>query len=109
MELDYDDHINLESMCSQSDYVIGVINKATEDMADAEVCINLAIASHDIKDSLAWKKQVIALMKVDDKYKLEYIKYTNSKTIISVNRGLLRALETRINCLKKKISTTPTI
>jgi len=109
MTIDFDDCIKLEDMCTQSDFIVRNLNTATEDMADAEVELSLAIASCNIKDSLTWKKQIIELIKQDEKYVEVYKKYSNAKTQVSINRGLLRALETRINCLKKKISVTPAI
>jgi hypothetical protein len=105
--MDNEDCIKLRELADQFNQVAKSANKAISQWMVAETSLDKAIIQHRIKDSLAWKKQVISLITQHPQYDCLHTEYMEGKKGQKIADNAMKAIENEMNAVKKTFSETP--
>jgi hypothetical protein len=106
-QMDNDDCIQLRKLAQQYNQVAKTANTSISKWMLAETKLDKAIIEHRIKDSLAWKKQVIALIVSYPQYDQLHSDYMEGKCNQKISDNAMKAIENEMNAVKKTFIETP--
>lgn len=106
-QMDNDDCILLRKLAIQFNQVAKTANKSIGLWMVAETQLDKAIIQHRIKDSLAWKKQVLALIVSHPEYDQLHTDYMEGKKGQKISDNAMKAIENEMNAVKKTFIETP--
>lgn len=105
--MDNEDCIKLRQLASTYNEVTKKANQSIGKWMFAETKLDKAIIKHKIKDSLAWKKQMIALVAEFPEYDFLHTDYMDGKKGQKIADNVLKAIENEMNAIKKTFEETP--
>ena len=106
-QMDNDDCIRLRYLADQFNKATLEATAGLSKWLRAETKLDKAIILNRVKDTLAWKKQVIALITTHPEYDSLHTEFMDGKEAQKVADYKLKAIENEMNALKKVFEETP--
>jgi len=105
--LDNDDCIRLRELAHSYNNVTKRANDAIIKWMCAETELDKQIIRNNVKDTLSWKKQVLALISAHPEWDDLHTQFMEGKQENKLAENILKAIEMEMNALKKIFEVTP--